>query len=150
MQSRPAAGEIGLALVFAALGVVWILGSLGLALWEGFAPQLGFLPLIYGVLLTALAGAILVQLFLCGGEAGEEQPIGKPLLVLGALTAAIVGVEPAGFGLAIFLLLLFLYAVVERLPLVRSLAVATGTTAVMILIFRTWLGVPLPVGPLGI
>lgn len=150
MQSRPAAGEIGLALVFAALGVVWILGSLGLPLWEGFAPQLGFLPLIYGVLLTALAGAILVQLFLGGGEAGEEQPIGKPLLVLGALTAAIVGVEPAGFGLAIFLLLLFLYAAVERLPLVRSLAVATGTTAVMILIFRTWLGVPLPVGPLGI
>jgi hypothetical protein len=150
VQSRPAAGEIGLALVFAALGVVWILGSLGLAQWEGFAPQLGFLPLIYGVLLTALAGAILLQLFLGGGEAGEEQPIGKPLLVLGALTAAIVGVESAGFGLAIFLLLLFLYAAVERLPLVRSLAAATGTTAVMILIFRTWLGVPLPVGPLGI
>ncbi len=50
-----------------------------------------------------------------------------------------------------FLLLLFLFAVVERLPVLRSVLVVAGaTTAALILIFRTWLGVPFPVGPLGL
>ena len=46
--------------------------------------------------------------------------------------------------------MLVLFAAVERLPLLRSLAVAAAVTAVLFLIFRTWLRVPLPVGPLGI
>jgi hypothetical protein len=32
----------------------------------------------------------------------------------------------------------------------RSLVVAGATTAVLILIFKSWLGVPLPTGPLGV
>ena len=78
------------------------------------------------------------------------EPVGKPLVILVALTAAAIGVEAAGFGVAVFLLLLFLFAVVERLPVLRSLLVAGATTAALILIFRTWLGVPFPVGPLGL
>ena len=35
-----------------------------------------------------------------------------------------MGVEAAGFGVAVFILLLFLFAAVERLPLVRSVIVA--------------------------
>lgn len=149
MQSRPALGELLLALIFAILGIVWVVTSLGMPLWEGFAPQSGFMPLWYGVILTGLAGAILVNLFMYGSENGEE-PIGKPLIVLAALAAGIAGIEPAGFGPSIFLLLLVLFAVVEKLPIVHSLLVATGTTTVLILIFKTWLGVRLPTGPLGI
>ena len=66
------------------------------------------------------------------------------------MTAAVVGVEPAGFGVAVFLLLAFLFTAVERLPVVRSLVVAGVTTAMLVLIFKTWLGVPLPAGPLGV
>jgi len=43
-----------------------------------------------------------------------------------------------------------LFAAVERLPLARSLAVAAAVTAVLFLVFRTWLRVSLPVGPWGI
>lgn len=118
--------------------------------WEGFAPQAGFLPFIYGIILAALSAAILVGLVRSGNEAADLQPIGKPLLVLAALTAAVVGVEAAGFAVAIFLLLLFLFAAVERLPVVRSLIVSGLTTAFLIGVFRIWLGVPLPVGPFGI
>jgi hypothetical protein len=39
---------------------------------------------------------------------------------------------------------LFLYAVVERLPWLTSTLVAAGTTAALYLIFHTWLKVPLP------
>lgn len=150
MRSRPGLGEAGLALTFIVIGVVWIAGALGLPFWEGFAPQSGFLPISYGVLLTGLCLAILLGLFFGIGRTSDAEPLLKPLLILAALTAAVVAVEPAGFGVAVFLLLTFLYGVVERLPIIRTLIVAGATTAALILIFRTWLAVPLPVGPLGI
>ena len=118
-------------------------------LWEGFAPHSGFLPLIYGVLLTALSGAVLISLFL-SERSVEAAPIGKPLLVLAAVGAAVVGVAAAGFGVATFLMLLFLFAVVEKRSVLKSAIAAAATSAALILIFRTWLGVPLPAGPLGI
>jgi uncharacterized BrkB/YihY/UPF0761 family membrane protein len=61
-----------------------------------------------------------------------------------------VGLERVGFAPSVFLLLLVLFAGVERLPMIRSIAVAAATTAVLFLIFKTWLRVALPVGPLGI
>ncbi len=150
MRARLLNGDVGLALLFGGLGLVWLFGSLGLPFWEGFAPQSGFLPFFYGLLLTGLALAILLGAFLGTETVVDEQPLGKPLAILIALTAAAVGVEVAGFGIAVFLLLLFLFAVVERLPILRSIIVAGATAAALILIFRTWLAVPLPAGPLGI
>jgi hypothetical protein len=142
-------GELVLALVFAALGVLWVAVAVGLPMWEGFAPQSGLMPLAYGVLLTALSVAVIATLFVTGGTT-DAQPIGKPILVLATLTAAILGVEPAGFAPAVFLMLLFLFVIVEKLPMMRSIVVAAGTTAFLVLVFRTWLGVPLPIGPLGL
>ena len=150
MRWRVINGDVGLALVFAAIGIVWIFGATGLPFWEGFAPESGFLPLFYGILLVGLAAAVLVMRVLDPDAPSAARPVGKPLVVLAALTAAVVGVEPAGFGPSVFLLLAFLFAVVERLPVLRSFVVAGATTAVLMLIFKTWLGVPLPAGPLGV
>ena len=150
MQTRPAAGEVVLAVFLAVLGILWVVAALGMRLWEGFAPQSGFMPLWYGIILTGLAAAILVTLFMQREPGKAEQPIRKPLIVLAALAAGIAGLELVGFGPSVFLLLLVLFAVVERLPIGRSVLVAAGTTAVLFLIFRTWLGVTLPSGPLGI
>lgn len=146
---RGAQGEVGLALVLAAIGLVWIAGAVRLPFWEGFAPQSGLLPFVYGVLLVGLSLAVLAQLLRARSSPGAGEPVRKPLIVLAALTAAVVGVEIAGFGPVIFLLMAFLYAVVERMPLARSLLVSGITTAVLIGVFRAWLGVPLPSGPLG-
>jgi hypothetical protein len=150
MRARVINGDVGLALVFAAIGMVWIVGALGLPFWQGFAPDSGFLPLIYGVLLIGLAAAVLAMRVLDPDAVADAQPVAKPLVVLAALTAAVIGVEPAGFGPAVFLLLAFLFAAVERLPVLRALIVAGATTAVLMLIFKAWLGVPLPAGPLGV
>ena len=150
MRARLLSGNVGLALLFSGVGLVWILGSLGLPFWEGFAPQSGFLPLFYGLMLTALALASLAVAYLQPEAAPDAPPVVKPLVVLVALTAAVVGIDVAGFGPAVFLLLLFLFAAVERLPIIRSTLVAAGTTAGLILIFRTWLGVPLPAGLFGL
>jgi hypothetical protein len=136
-------GELVLALVFAALAVLWIAKGASMPLWQGFAPDSGFLPLIYGVLLFFLAAAVLVQLLAARDERPGEA-IRKPLVILGALVATVAALPLAGFAVSVFALLLFLYAAVERLPLVTSAVVSGATTGVLYLVFKTWLGVPLP------
>lgn len=149
MWSRAEPGEVALALLFAAVGIVWIVGALALPLWEGFAPNMGFMPLIYGVLLVGLSAAAIARLFLTGQGDVERPPLGKPLLLLAAVTAAVIGIETAGFGLSIFLMLSFMYGVVERRPVGMSLLVSACTTGMLFFVFGTWLGVPLPKGPWG-
>ena len=136
-------GELTLALVFAVLAVLWIAKGATMPLWQGFAPDSGFLPLIYGVLLFVLAGAVLVQL-VAAKDARPGEAIRKPLVILGALVATVGALPIAGFAISVFTLLLFLYAAVERLPMLPSAVVSGATTGVLYLIFKTWLGVPLP------
>lgn len=146
MIRRTAPGELVLALVFAALGILWIVAALGMPLWSGFVPQSGFMPLWYGAILAGLAGAIL----LFNREKKAEEPVGKPLLVIALVAAGIVGIQLVGFVIALFVLLLVLFRLVERLSLGPSALVAAATTAVLFLVFKTWLGVKLPAGPLGL
>jgi Tripartite tricarboxylate transporter TctB family len=143
MRPRVDKGELVLALVFAALAVLWIAQGARMPLWQGFAPDSGFLPLVYGALLFVLAAAVIVQL-LAAKDARADEAIRKPMVVLGALIAAVAALPFAGFVVSVFALLLFLYAAVERLPVVTSLAVSGATTGILYLVFRTWLGVPLP------
>jgi putative tricarboxylic transport membrane protein len=150
MQKRIAIGELLLAAFFIALGLLWVGAAMRMPLWEGFAPQSGFMPLWYGIVLIGLTVAVLVNLFRQKDDAKAEDPIGKPLIVLAVFAAGIAGLEPMGFGPAVFVMLLFMFAFIERLPIISSALVAAGTTAVLFLIFRTWLNVGLPVGPLGI
>jgi hypothetical protein len=150
VTQRIAPGELVLALFFALLGGLWIAAAARMPLWQGFIPQSGFIPLWYGITLLGLAAAILARLYFGKELPRQEEPVGKALVVLAALAAAIVGLGLIGFAPSVFLLLLVLYAAVERLPVLRSVIVAAGVTAVLFLIFRTWLRVPLPIGPLGI
>ena len=136
-------GELALALVFVAIGVLWIARAARMPKWEGFAPDSGFLPLIYGVLLAALALAAVAQILAAGPVAVQEE-IRKPLLVLAALTATVAALPFAGFAISVFLLLVFLYGFVERLPWLNATVVSAATTGALYLVFRTWLGVPLP------
>lgn len=143
MRLRADKGELGLALFFAAVGGLWIFRAARMPLWEGFAPDSGFLPLIYGLLLTALALAAVGQI-LSADDAGPTQEFRKPLLVLAILIATVSALSVAGFAISVFALLFLLYAVVERLPWLASALVSAATTAVLYLVFKVWLGVPLP------
>jgi len=143
MRLRVAKGELALALVFVAVGGLWIAKAVRMSLWEGFAPDSGFLPLVYGALLAGLAVAVVIQLMLAGAVAPEDD-VRKPLLVLAALVVAVSALPFAGFVVSMFLLLAFLYAVIERLPVLPSVLVSGATTAALYLVFKTWLGVPLP------
>jgi hypothetical protein len=143
MRLRADKGELGLALFFAAVGGLWAFRGARMPLWEGFAPDSGFLPLIYGLLLTALALAAMGQI-LTAGETGPTQEFRKPLVVLAILIATVSALPVAGFAISVFALLFLLYAVVERLPWLNAALVSAATTGVLYLVFKVWLGVPLP------
>ena len=151
MTSRMAKGEVILALLFAALGLLWTVLAARMELWDGFAPSSGFLPLIYGVLVTGLSLAVLAQL-LVGRDLGTDDgsELRKPLVVLATLLVAVVGTGVVGFAISVFAMLLFLYAVVERLNVGIALAVSLGVTIALYVVFKTWLGVPLPPSPFGV
>ena len=136
-------GELVLALFFTLIGALWILRGLRMPLWDGFAPDSGFLPLVYGVLLAALAAVVLLQLALAKDSSNAET-IRKPLIVMGALIAAVAALPLAGFLISVFALLVFLYAAVERLPVLPSGIAAAAITGSLYLVFKVWLGVPLP------
>lgn len=140
-------GELAFAALFAATGLYWVGSSLGLPIWSGFAPDSGFLPLAYGILLTGLSAAVIASLFTSHAEQPEREPLAKSFLILGALIACVSTAGTLGFLIPIFLLMLFLYAYVERLPLLRSLIVAAATTGALALVFEHWLNIPLPLAP---
>jgi hypothetical protein len=108
------------------------------------------MPLLYGILLTGLSVAVALNVARERNAGAEREPIGKPVALILILAATVVGIDVIGFALAVFLSMTIVYAVVERLPLHRSVLVAATTSAGLTLVFRAWLGVPLPVGPLGI
>jgi hypothetical protein len=70
-------------------------------------------------------------------------------MVLLAVAAGAAGIETAGFFASMFVMMLFLFRVAEKRPLLSSLLAAAGTALFLTLVFRTWLGVPLPAGPWG-
>jgi hypothetical protein len=145
-------GEIALAGVLLAIGALWVAVAAGMPMWEGFAPQSGFLPLIYGALLAALSIAVIAAQLRnvpdAGAETAEPQDsIAKPLIIVAALAGGVAGIDFIGFAASMFLMLLFLYCVVERVAPLPGVLASAATAAVLVLIFRTWLGVPLPVGP---
>jgi hypothetical protein len=143
-------GDTGLAALLLIMGLYWAFAAVPLGLWQGFAPGTGFLPLCYGVLLAGLAGTILVEQVLHGEEQATRESSRKPLSVLLVVALTILGIEVAGFAPAIFVMLLVFFLWIERLSALLSLIVAAGTTLTLHLLFRTWLGVPLPEGPLGV
>jgi len=143
VRFRAAKGELALAFFFVAVGLVWIARALRMPLWEGFAPESGFLPLIYGALLALLATAVAVQLWFSPPR-DETENLRKPFVVMGALVAAVAALPLVGFVISVFALLFFLYAFVERLRVLPAGIAAAAITAALYLIFRSWLGVPLP------
>jgi hypothetical protein len=150
MRIKANRGEIILGLALAGVGAFWILTAVKLPIWDGFAPSSGFLPLIYGVLLIGLSIAALL-LEPHGGNT-TDNPAGtiqRPLVVIAALAVGVAGINLAGFSVSMFLTMFFLFKVAEKLPVIPSLVVASVSALVLTLIFRSWLGVPLPIGPWG-
>lgn len=115
------------------------------------SPGEGFVPWWLGVILGVLALILLLRSLLERRAAGAPQPrrTGRPLAVLLALAAYAVAVDPLGYPLCTFLLVVVTLAPRSPREALPALALALATAGGSYVLFAVWLGVPLPAGPLA-
>lgn len=143
-------------LIWIAFAFVVCLGGLRLGFGSFHSPQAGFMPFLAGLLLGILAIADLLQGFLHKWERDKSDKViwadihwGKLLITLGVLILYTVLFSTLGFIIATFLLLLFLYQVMERRCWATVLVAAVVTTGLFYLAFKVGLDSQLPRGFLG-
>lgn len=144
-------GERVLALALAGLGFLFALEARELNYMDEFAPGAGFLPLWLGLILVALVIGFILTTRTPKKVDDETAPRSgrKVIAVSAGLAACVALIDWIGFAAAIAAYLLYLTRWVEGRRWVLSIALAAGTTLGLYLVFRVWLGVPLPRGPWG-
>ncbi|HBH04215.1 MAG TPA: hypothetical protein DDZ42_20275 [Candidatus Rokubacteria bacterium] len=139
-------------------GGITALLSLQLPIGSLLGPGSGFFPLVLGLILMLLAGAHILQLHYSSskpatGLEAHRAPAGSTRRVLrfvGAVAIATALLEPLGYPLVSFLLML---ALLQGLGIRRwhvSGLIALLTAGASYLLFVQWLKIPLPKGWLGL
>jgi len=144
--------EIGVVLIFIALGVVVMADSIRVGIgWSDNRPESGYFPFYIGIIMTAASVVVGAQAFRSRAPrkvfvAHTQLRSVLALLVPTAIYVALIA--PAGIYvssavyLAYFLRRLGRY----RWPIVAALA--TAIPAALFVLFEIWFLVPLPKGPL--
>jgi putative tricarboxylic transport membrane protein len=137
---------------------VWIIfsGAIALEAWRlGFGsfvrPGPGFVPFLAGAVMGGLAVIALIQSILERSAAErvfDGRELRRVLLMIAALIVYVLIWNFLGFVVATFLLLLFLYRVVEPLRWRTVFIAAALTLMAAYLLFSTLLGARLPIGRL--
>jgi hypothetical protein len=141
-------------LFFLLCGLLIAAGSLWMPVGRLGEPGPGFLPLFIGILMGILSIALFIR-SLSAGTAGEKtfwldrKQWPKVLATTLALILYAFALRPLGFSLVTFFLLVFLFKVIGGLNWGTSIAGPVLTTSFFYLLFKVWLEVQLPVGPLG-
>ncbi len=141
-------------LLLLAFGVSFAVGALGFPYSTPTGPGSGFLPFWLGLVMAALALALLVGATREADPGPAWLPEGRPLARIGVVivaTVLLVALMPVvGMALGTVLFLVGLLRFLEGHGWVVTLGVAVGMALVNWLIFSYWLGVPFPRGPLGL
>jgi putative tricarboxylic transport membrane protein len=143
-------------LVWISFAVVVCLGGLKLGFGSFHSPQAGFMPFLVGMLLGVLAVVDLLQGFLSKWERDKSDRAiwadihwGKLLVTLGVLILYTALFSTLGFIIGTFLLLLFLYQIMQRRSWAIVLVASAVTTGLFYLAFKVGLDSQLPRGFLG-
>jgi len=112
-------------------------------------PGPGFFPFWGGVVLGVLSIVLIVRSLRRVGARPHIRPESwKPLVVVGALAAYLLLLEPLGFVAVTFVFLLLLFRLEQRGWAFSAGSAAIGTLASYGL-FQVWLRTQLPTGPFG-
>jgi putative tricarboxylic transport membrane protein len=122
-----------------------------LSIGEVARPGPGFFPFYLGLALAVVALALLARSLARRARAapppgGERLRRGKAAGTLLAGVAYAFLLEPLGFLATTFLLLLFLFTVIEPKRWTTALALSALPALAMWIVFKLWLGVQLPGG----
>jgi putative tricarboxylic transport membrane protein len=136
--------------VLAVLGVVALVEAARLRDdWQGAR----LMPAVVGVALLALSAAHLRPPRAEGpGPLAWPGPAewGRVGFVFGILVLYVLGLPPLGFLPATVLFVLILVRFIGRFSWPRAIALSLVIAAASHLVFRHWLGMPLPTGMLGV
>jgi hypothetical protein len=144
-------------LVFLVGGVIITVSSLRIHVGTFGDPGTGLFPLITGILMSVIAGGTCFKSYLQPISAGQE-PLGedkrlwhnKPIATVVIMSLYALTIDWLGFLTVTFLILFVLFKAVGGLSIKASLGGAIPAAAIAYLLFRVWLNVQLPVGPLGL
>jgi putative tricarboxylic transport membrane protein len=135
-------------------GLLIIAGSLKMTIGSLGEPGPGFLPLVVGALLVLMS--IVLFIGALRRKRGQQDAAGigrKERLKIYATSLSLLlyalVLRPVGFVVVTLFLLVFLFKVIGELRWKISLAGSVLTTLFFYLLFRVWLEVPFPAGPLG-
>ena len=148
---RHKAAEVGVALVFLALGAVVIFDSVRLGTrWGEEGPQPGYFPFYIALIICLSSLVNLVRALLVRPQKNKTfVEIGQLKLVLAVLVptaiyTALIGW--LGIYLASILFVGFFMRRLGRYPWWKVLAVSVANSVVFFLIFEIWFSIPLPKG----
>ena len=137
-----------------AFGAAGVVASRTLPFGHVTRPGAGFFPTCLAVLLTLVAGALLLRSIggrasATGGPDATWRGMARAVATLLALLAYVVLLQHLGFAVATFLLVAFLFRAIEPQRWPVAIGGAVATVVVSHLLFQVWLRVRLPVGPWG-
>ena len=142
--------EVVVAAVALVFGVTAAYESTKLPFGTIHSPGPGFFPWWTSILIVFLALVLLVQL-LTSRLATAQEGFGRITKVV-ALLIVLAGytflLDPLGYPLCTFLLVLFMLRVTDPQPWMIAVGVAAMTAVGSYVVFAIWLSVPLPRGPL--
>ncbi len=136
-------------------GIYVAVQSYGMGIGRLRQPGPGFIFFVTSLLVIGLSVVELVRTFTGRPTENESSPLfrgvrwGKILLVVAGLSAYALLFNVAGFKLSTFLLMMFLFKVVEPTRWSVALLSSTLTTLFSYGLFERWLDVPFPKGFLG-
>ena len=139
--------------VLAALGLYIVLEARNWTYSGHEGPGPGFFPIWYGILMIGLSLALIASKLSTARErdgATDWRAIGRALSTWLAFAVAVALLKPLGFLVSFALLTFFIVAVVFRRSAVAAAVTALAVALGFQITFPWALGVPLPVGLLGI
>ena len=148
-----ARGDRWAPVVLLAFGLIALEEGMKLRFGSVARPGAGFFPVVLAAAFSLVCLALAVTAFRSrGGEVAAAPPLGwgKVSTTMIGLLAYAVLLEPAGFVLATFALLLFFFKGLEGQRWPVALGGSLLTALVTYLVFKVWLKVQLPAGPWGL
>jgi putative tricarboxylic transport membrane protein len=144
-------------LVFLVCGVFITASCLRIHVGTLGNPGPGLFPFFTGILMSIISGGMFINSYRQSISAGRE-PLGadkrlwhnKAVATVVIMLLYAITIDWLGFLTATFVMLFILYKAIGDLSSKASLGGAIVTAAMAYILFKVWLNVQLPVGPLGI
>jgi putative tricarboxylic transport membrane protein len=142
--------DVVVATVALAFGAAAAFESAKLPFGTVHSPGQGFFPWWISVVILLLALLLLVQALTLRSSTAREGPgrIVKVAALLFVLAIYTLLLDPLGYPLCTFLLVLFMLRVLDLQRWTVALSMAALTAVGTYVVFAIWLSVPLPRGPL--